>query len=288
MKKTIALACLPVLAACSGGGSVGGSGTMSTSNSYTSNSYTVTDNGTSISVSSDPANTDVIAVRNAGTINGTPDAGSTADARQNNLNIATVSDATTNTNAFEKQNTYDGNTSTAMNGWTVKQSQFDDTGSAGHVAGFVEMNRLYNPSGDLVAIETTGTAASNVPNASLRYYGEWNGRIAGTDYENGYVNVVVNTGTNQADLYVYDPTSTQVFINEGAGANTLNYSATNNTVAGAVVFDTGAQTADGQAIMRLYGDHNSSASAEGYVAGQAYTDAGEPFDALIGISAIQD
>lgn len=283
MKKTIALACLPVLAACSGGGSVGGSGTMSTSNSYT-----VTDNSTSISVSSDPANTDVLAVRNAGTINGTPDAGSTADAQENNVNNPTVSGATTSTNAFEKQNTYSGNTATAMNGWTVKQSQFDDAGGATPVAGFVEMNRLYNPSGDLVAIETTGTAASNVPNASLRYYGEWNGRIAGTDYENGYVNVVVNTGTNQADLYVYDPTSTQVFINEGAGANTLNYSATNNTVTGAVVFDTGAQTADGQAIMRLYGDHNNSAMNEGYVAGQAYTDAGEPFDALIGIIAIQD
>lgn len=174
-----------------------------------------------------------------------------------------------------------------MNGWTVKQSQFDDTGQPGHVAGFVEMNRLYNPSGDLVAIETTGDSASNVPTASLGYHGEWNGRIAGTDYENGYVNVVVNTGTNQADLIVYDPTSTQVFINEAAGANTLNYNAANNTVTGAVVFDTGTQTADGQAIMRLYGDHNSTNVYEGYVAGQAYTDAGEPFDALIGVIGIK-
>jgi hypothetical protein len=277
MKKYMMLTLLPLVAACSGGGTTGGT----TATPQTGQALTVRTTPMGAVVTKDAGYNDVVAVYNAA-----GDTPSTVNKTLPGLSNGVDVLAQQGVNRWETEVERTVVASIAANGHKITRDRISGIDGA-----MVETYRLYDPNDALVAIETRGSnAATAAVVGSVGYWGQWNGEVDGVNYEEGAVNIVVNGSTGQADLIVYDPTSAQTFINEASGSNTLTYDAASQQVTGSVVFTTATQSASGEALLSLAGSTAvaGSTSAPELITGHAYTDANQPFGANIGMIGALD
>jgi hypothetical protein len=281
MNKFVALAILPLIAACSSSNSSGGTPTPTPTPSASA-AFVATRTPSGSVVSKSNVFNQPIATFDSGTRISTQS--STMSGLSDGTNVINDRGLT----AYGKVAlTNEVQVQTAAQGYTVKSDRvFGNNG--GQAATF----RLYDPNDNLIAIETfNGNGTPNAVVGSVAYYGQWNGEVDGTTHEGGLVDVVVNGGTGQADLTVYYPNQAGTLIDETQGANTLTYNANSQTVSGAVTFTTtgaNAATATGQTVMDLTGSaitFGGGNAAPQLLSGVAYTDANEPFEVNIGFIA---
>lgn len=279
MKKIVMLSIMPLVAACASSNSSGGNPAPGAGSSAAFIA-TRTPSGNVVSKSNvfdEPLatyNSGTHVSSNLGTLPGLADG----------IDII----GTRNVTAYAKfEQTNEVQVQTAAQGYTVKRDQIN-----GNNGGFAQTYRLYDPNDNLIAIETrNGNGTPNAVVGSVAYYGQWNGEVDGTTHEGGLVDVVVNGGTGQADLTAYYPAQAGTLIDETAGANTLTYDASTQTVSGTVTF-TGAgstsATATGQTVIDLTGTEitfGGGNRAPQLLSGVAYTDTNEAFEANIGFIA---
>ncbi|CUH53065.1 hypothetical protein [Shimia marina] len=276
MKKLVILSILPLVAAC-------GSSNSSGSASPSSAGFTRAATATGTVVTKDPAFDNPRATYLAGT----------TDRSSNQILVGLedgvdIIDTNGATQFSSTRIVNQGNAQTAAAGYSVTR----DLVRAGP-QGFAETYRLYDPNDNLIAIETASSGASTTSVVgSVGYFGQWNGEVDGNAYEQGAVNVVVNSQTGQADLVAYYPDQNARLIDEQAGANTLTYNAATQQVTGAVTFNTtgaNATSATGETVMHLSGPgasfNNGVNAAPQLLSGVAHTDGGQPFEANIGFVA---